>query len=210
MSLAMFAAPFDENIIRDMNDENIIHKKRQNNKTQKMYPSKENFDTQKVQSIIRQLHNKTNDDDQDQDEDQSFPPYPQSSGVEKKKRENTTTSTKEPNKENMDNRQHHFLGKAPQPNSNEHSLEVNHYQSNYYDTNGAEEYYKKVLPGYTGQYNRPYYNSSMNSSTPSGSEDILLQKLNYMIHLLEEKQDEKTNNVTEEVVIYYFYCRFFC
>ena len=31
-----------------------------------------------------------------------------------------------------------------------------------------------------------------------------IDKLNYMIHLLEEKQDEKTNNVTEEVILYSF------
>jgi hypothetical protein len=36
------------------------------------------------------------------------------------------------------------------------------------------------------------------------SQDVLLQKLNYMINLLEEQQDEKTNNVTEEVVLYSF------
>ena len=36
------------------------------------------------------------------------------------------------------------------------------------------------------------------------SQDILLQKLNYMIALLEDQQDEKTNNVTEEVVLYSF------
>jgi high-affinity K+ transport system ATPase subunit B len=34
--------------------------------------------------------------------------------------------------------------------------------------------------------------------------ELLLQKLNYMINLLEEQQDEKTNNVTEEVVLYSF------
>jgi hypothetical protein len=33
---------------------------------------------------------------------------------------------------------------------------------------------------------------------------LLLDKLNYMINLLEEQQDEKTNNVTEEVVLYSF------
>ena len=35
-------------------------------------------------------------------------------------------------------------------------------------------------------------------------QDVLVQKLNYMINLLEEKQDERTNNVTEEVVLYSF------
>jgi high-affinity K+ transport system ATPase subunit B len=34
--------------------------------------------------------------------------------------------------------------------------------------------------------------------------DLLMQKLNYMINLLEEQQDEKTNNVTEEVILYSF------
>jgi high-affinity K+ transport system ATPase subunit B len=36
------------------------------------------------------------------------------------------------------------------------------------------------------------------------NQDTLLQKLNYMISLLEDQQDEKTNNVTEEVVLYSF------
>ena len=33
---------------------------------------------------------------------------------------------------------------------------------------------------------------------------ILLEKLNYMIHLLEEQQDEKVGSVTEEVILYSF------
>ena len=36
------------------------------------------------------------------------------------------------------------------------------------------------------------------------SQQVLIDKLNYMINLLEEQQDEKTNNVTEEVVLYSF------
>jgi high-affinity K+ transport system ATPase subunit B len=36
------------------------------------------------------------------------------------------------------------------------------------------------------------------------TQDVLLQKINYMISLLEDQQDEKTNNVTEEVVLYSF------
>jgi hypothetical protein len=42
------------------------------------------------------------------------------------------------------------------------------------------------------------------NSGSSMAQDVLLQKLNYMIHLLEEQQDEKTNNVTEEVILYSF------
>jgi high-affinity K+ transport system ATPase subunit B len=31
-----------------------------------------------------------------------------------------------------------------------------------------------------------------------------MEKINYMIHLLEESQSEKTNNVTEEFILYTF------
>jgi hypothetical protein len=55
--------------------------------------------------------------------------------------------------------------------------------------------------------NKQYYNNELQMhgySTQQPTQDVLLQKLNYMINLLEEKQDEKTNNVTEEVVLYSF------
>ena len=32
----------------------------------------------------------------------------------------------------------------------------------------------------------------------------LMEKINYMIHLLEEKHNEKTNNITEEFILYSF------
>lgn len=35
-------------------------------------------------------------------------------------------------------------------------------------------------------------------------QDSLSEKLDYMIMLLEEKKDEKTENVTEEVILYMF------
>jgi hypothetical protein len=35
-------------------------------------------------------------------------------------------------------------------------------------------------------------------------EGDLLEKLNYMIYLLEEKRDEKTDHVTEEIILYLF------
>ena len=71
-----------------------------------------------------------------------------------------------------------------------------------------EEYYKSVLPGYNPQknyVNRPYYpyrEPRVNNSYQSP--DVLMQKLNYVISLLEDQQDEKTNNVTEEVILYSF------
>ena len=38
----------------------------------------------------------------------------------------------------------------------------------------------------------------------SSERDVLLAKLNYMIHLLEEQRDERTGHVTEEIILYCF------
>lgn len=53
------------------------------------------------------------------------------------------------------------------------------------------------------------YSSSNNSPTipefnsPSSQKE-LLNKLNYMIHMLEEQQDQRTNSVVEELILYCF------
>jgi hypothetical protein len=51
--------------------------------------------------------------------------------------------------------------------------------------------------------NQPYYaNMGLNNTMPR--DDKLMEKINYMIHLLEEQQLEKTSNITEEFVLYTF------
>lgn len=218
MSLAIYAAPFNENS-NNINDSNInndiIHEKRQHNKTQKNYykesfkPKNENFDQNKVNSVLEKLHEKTEDDDEEKN-NFNPPPKPQSSGVER-----TVTNENMQNMLNQNNlNMYKVLGKAPQPNyEDDNNLDLNNFNTNYGDSKSVEEYYKKVLPSYVPQKNinnRPFYsnnnnNMQMNETMYAGNQqDILLQKLNYMINLLEEKQDERTNNVTEEVVLYSF------
>jgi len=67
-------------------------------------------------------------------------------------------------------------------------------------------YNGNMTPINVPQYASPYYSKMgiMNSGTgSSGSMDNkLLEKLNYMIHLLEEQQNEKTSNITEEFILY--------
>tara|TARA_Y100000287_G_C14194883_1_gene342183 strand:+ start:364 stop:1035 length:672 start_codon:yes stop_codon:yes gene_type:complete len=60
-----------------------------------------------------------------------------------------------------------------------------------------------ITDGYVTSY-VPYYTRLNNSKNLQGNEDNLMKKLNYMIHLLEEQQDQKTENVTEELVLYSF------
>jgi hypothetical protein len=100
------------------------------------------------------------------------------------------------------------IGKAPSPNSeNDENLELNNFNTNYADTKTAEKYYQKFIPGYVpgkNNVNKQYYNSNVQNMVNDSSNDLLLKKINYMINLLEEHQDERTDNVTEEVVLYSF------
>ena len=74
-----------------------------------------------------------------------------------------------------------------------------HAQSN------ANNINKKIYANSDNMINSPFLPSLMSSSSPTNTENsILIEKLNYMIHLLEEQQDERTNNVTEEVILYCF------
>ena len=60
----------------------------------------------------------------------------------------------------------------------------------------AADYYKQYVPYYSQMQGSP--------EEVHTNKDALMTKLNYMIHLLEEQQDEKTDNVTEELVLYLF------
>jgi len=62
----------------------------------------------------------------------------------------------------------------------------------------ASDYYKQYVPYFNSQPE-----NSNNYSMPN-NKDQLLEKLNYMIHLLEEQKDEKTGHVMEEVILYSF------
>ena len=44
----------------------------------------------------------------------------------------------------------------------------------------------------------------MSLGSSVSNRDELLNKLNYMIHILEEQQDQKTGHVTEEIILYSF------
>ena len=206
MSLAIFAAPFDnhtETYTNNTADTTIIHKKRiqqqqalpSHNKTQK---KRENFDTQKVNSLLEKIHNQTDSEDENDEYSSLFqpPPNPESMGASKTK---SIPSI--------------FPNQGPQPANRTDQLDLNDLQ-NYGNQARTEEYYKKNIPNYEAQkqtikspsypnYSN-YYSNYYKPSTSDPSSDVLMQKINYMISLLEEQKDEKTNNVTEEFIMYSF------
>ena len=55
-----------------------------------------------------------------------------------------------------------------------------------------DDYYTRAVPMY------------QENAVQSSERDVLLAKLNYMIHLLEEQRDERTGHVTEEIILYCF------
>ena len=60
----------------------------------------------------------------------------------------------------------------------------------------ASDYYKQYVP---------YFDQvGSTSEQPHMNKNQMLEKLNYMIHLLEEQKDEKTGHVMEEVILYSF------
>ena len=61
------------------------------------------------------------------------------------------------------------------------------------------DYYRKLESQHSRQTRQP----SVAPSAAIGN-DPLMQKLNYMIHLLEEKREERVGDVTEQVVLYSF------
>jgi hypothetical protein len=58
---------------------------------------------------------------------------------------------------------------------------------------------------YTAAKNKPYYaNMGIPSKSVDNVDDKLMDRINYMIHLLEGQQKEKTDNITEEFILYTF------
>ena len=188
MSLAMYAAPFDEENTQVNNkdtDNTIARKRISHNRTQKRIPKENNY-SDKVHSVLKSIHNlPDNSDNSNELADFNPLPPPTSVGVEQTIiRDNETANNVQDN--------------------NDSNISSN------------REYYKRFMPNYQQMYknspvNMPYYTGNMetvqrhiDNNHQTGENNLLLDKLNYMIHLLEEQQDEKTGNVTEEIILYCF------
>jgi hypothetical protein len=78
-----------------------------------------------------------------------------------------------------------------------------------YGLDGASKNYSNYQHSYDPPAQlatKPYYATMGigNSSGGTVGNDKLMEKINYMIHLLEESQNEKTSNITEEFILYTF------
>jgi len=158
---------------------NNIQKKKENmrNKTLKR---REGFKSNpKIEAMVKKIH-----EEEEEEEDLSeFQPLgnPSSAGIE---------------------RMEHGMEERMEQQQNMAS-------NNHHDTTeDIQESFTQLPSQYAKQYYQqyvPYYNQSSDDNTPNGvNKDELLTKLNQIIYLLEEQQDETTGHVTEELILYSF------
>jgi hypothetical protein len=216
--LAMSAAPIDSENNQCL--ETSINKKRYNHtKTQKFRQSSSNFNPQKVNSVLESIHNETHDEDDNELGNYNgngtqvtakhsekftplnpfeFPEKPVSVGGERTKKVEGMT--------NIDS------SMVPQPVDDD-ELKLQELQSAFMNDAQVRDYYRKLVPNYNpvkNENNKNYHsvssgaNANTNMSYSNDSNQVLIEKLNYMINLLEEQQDQKTGSATEEVVLYSF------
>jgi len=209
MSLAMSAAPYDDN--ENNNSNSAINNKRttSHNRTQKKFPD-QLIDTDKINNVLQSLHTNSTEGFEDSNGLGDFnPPSPPiSSGVQR-----TTDAKPSPVQPTPNMAAPQTLGRTPAP-AEEYStekLDLNNFSTNYGSKITNEDYYKKFVPNYPKQQaeneriNRQYYNQyPAPAYGVAPDNNVLIEKINYMIHLLEENQDERVGSVTEEVILYSF------
>ena len=128
-----------------------------------------------MQSMLQKIHESEDSDD----DDNNFQPIqpPSSSGIERMEHGMNQRMSEQEN-----------IGNNPPPSQQEGFTQL---PSEY-----AKQYYQQYVP---------YYNQSSDDLTPNGvNKDELLTKLNEVIYLLEEQQNEKSGHVTEELILYSF------
>ena len=151
--LAMSAAPIDdENNISQKNESSISKKKYQHNKTQKYRTSSNEFNSEKVNSVLQSIHNNTSEDDElgnyspkgsivsakHSDDFKPINPYdfpsnPVSMGGERiKDKEGMSTMNNEDSN-------------VPQPTHND-TLKLQELQSAFMNDAQVRDYYRKLTP----------------------------------------------------------------
>lgn len=208
MSLAFYASPIDDSYSKG--EDNYINKKRTaNNKTQKRYtqptylqsqtsqvsqiPQQESFTSlpsftnnepntkdDKINNILNTIHNLPPDDGENNFSNFTPLSLPISAGIE---------------------RQQQDIIQQPKQNIPDYA-EL--YKSNglqFYESNPLHLDHSTQLLTHQKQVQRQSPQYTMNNGV---NNDMYVQKLNYIINLLEQAQDEKTANITEEIILYIF------
>jgi len=181
MSLALFAAEYNE----DSNKEENINKKRESFKRRINHANKNNKKpSRKAMTTLTAIHSNLEEEDNEDNEFNNFKPpsFPESSGVER----TILRSNQEFNNEKEG------FEKIFDDSENQETTEDN----NEY----ATQYYNQYIPPPHLNFNPD--NLNVNSTNTIKESTDLDEKLNYLIEMIEQQKGQKTENVTEEILLY--------
>ena len=154
------------------------------NQNQNQKQTKEKINN--VSKLISNLHSST-EDENDNIEDNNFneglnamfPSYP--------------SDTNNASNQNIINNELNKMNSMPD----------NNIKPNEYLASKINSVYSNLDDGYKGNFDYITSMTNMNSNKLLNNTD-LLSKLDYIVHLLEEQRNEKTNTITEELILYLF------
>lgn len=191
MSLATTAAPFD-----DINDTPINKKKQARGMARNKTYKNSVLDNNKVNSVLESIHATDNNENGLGD---YFPPN--FTDTDKLTTNNQAKNSiplqlyQESDVKGLEYNQvpkENFTSKVPpQPVANA-NLELQNLDKAFVTDNEVSKYYN-------GNYSPPPIFGNIKDES-----NVVVDKLNFIINLLEEQKDYRTNNVTEEVVLYSF------
>ena len=233
MSLAMTAQTI-ENSDYNSNNHIINRKRTNNKTQKRIPTSFDDIDHSKVQNVLNSIYKNLGDDIDNNLGDYkprtnsapvnaSYTPInplaPPASMRQKQEQTQSQGGSKEGmtnydyNADDVNNYSNKFV---PQPVQND-SMDLQDLQDVYMNNEQVNRYFKNLVPNFQQTQSQSSNQNQSQSHKPqqigykqqtnynsSDTNQVLIEKLNYMINLLEEQQDERTNNVTEEVILYSF------
>jgi len=175
-------APFNPN-----DNDNDISKPIEKKKSSKSKTLKRENNNRNVKNIMEEIHNnksESNDFSDNGMSDFTPPMNPQSAAIERKNSQDVhlvnDNNNEDNNNEDNNDEKHDEPLNTPEAFNNIRSEQ-------------AQDYYRANVPYYTQM-----------SQSPISNKDELMKKLEKILLLLEEQQDEKTGHVTEELILYSF------
>lgn len=161
------------------------------NKTIKM---KQNEKNEKVEQFLSSLRQSFSDSEDENESPQKMLPFPEvqsqkaQNPIEKQKYNSTMTETTNPNRENDDDgsvSKEEFTNYLDPNNTTEHfqNNSANKWIPYFTETNGGQQGSEIIQPS---------------------QQTELINKLNYLIHMIETEKSQKTGHVTEELILYSF------
>lgn len=180
----------------DNNNSNYFKGKNANQNLRKTIKQKPNTPNESKLSALLKSMDESSDSEEDDDNNNS-PTYKGSKGSKDSKDSNSNifppmpeVNYKGPSPPNSNSNTNTYTPDIPSPTGNAISSEkYDDMPSNY-----ANQYYKQFIP---------YINQSSSEVQPQQSSD-LMTKINYIIDLLEDEKDYKTNSIFEDLILYTF------